>query len=413
MEATGERSPSATARIKTGLAIFGLSVLVLAAAELVATSAAGFGGDGGATDQTVEMEASPAYAGAAFDSATLFAEFRDTFPVAYQPYTVWSRRPYTGEMTNVDERGNRVTHHGSGRKDALDVWMFGGSTMWGTGAPDDQTIPSHLADILNRWGVDTNVRNLGETAYVSTQEVVSLLRELQSGGRPQVVVFYDGVNDSTSAALWPEAPGAHENLPDIRRRFEDDPESGPVAMLRSTRLYSAARDIADRLRGGESRVGDGSAEVPFREAATRAADVVQANYRAVAALGTEFGFTPVFVLQPALGVGDKPLAQSEEGILSRAMRDPARATTVRMYIELREELRRRPETARNPARINDLSDMFSELSDATYIDWAHITGAGNRLVAERISEVLTDRLCRGTDVDIGELTRGQLAAACP
>ena len=45
------------------------------------------------------------------------------------------------------------------------------------------------------------IRNLAEIGYVSTQETVALVRELQAGYRPDVVLFYDGVNDTTSALL--------------------------------------------------------------------------------------------------------------------------------------------------------------------------------------------------------------------
>ena len=40
---------------------------------------------------------------------------------------------------------------------------------------------------------------------MNTQEMIALVRELQQGYRPDVVVFYDGVNDTTSALLEREA----------------------------------------------------------------------------------------------------------------------------------------------------------------------------------------------------------------
>jgi hypothetical protein len=45
--------------------------------------------------------------------------------------------------------------------------------------------------------------------WVSTQSVIMLLRQLQHGNIPDVVVFYDGVNDTYAAyqqgfAGWPQ-----------------------------------------------------------------------------------------------------------------------------------------------------------------------------------------------------------------
>src|SRR5262249_15615947 len=92
------------------------------------------------------------------------------------------------------------------------------SSLWGFGARDDQTIPSLLARELFEQEWNVQIRNLAEIGYVSTQEVVALVRELQSGYRPDVVIFYDGVNDTTSAYLEGQA-GLTTNEVNRRREF--------------------------------------------------------------------------------------------------------------------------------------------------------------------------------------------------
>ena len=127
--------------------------------------------------------------------------------------------------------------------------MFGGSAVWGVGAPDDETIPSHLAALLNgELGVDANVRNLGRRGYVFTQEVIYLMRELQAGRRPDIVVFYNGVNDAAAVSLWPEFPGAHVSFDTVRDRFESNGEDDDIGWFaRSTGLYKASRIVLDRV----------------------------------------------------------------------------------------------------------------------------------------------------------------------
>ena len=75
--------------------------------------------------------------------------------------------------------------------------MLGGSSLWGFGARDDQSIPSLVVHAMYERGWRVELKNLAEIGYVSTQEFVALYRELQAGYRPDVVIFYDGVNDTT------------------------------------------------------------------------------------------------------------------------------------------------------------------------------------------------------------------------
>jgi lysophospholipase L1-like esterase len=72
------------------------------------------------------------------------------------------------------------------------VWMFGGSAVWGTGVDWSETVPSYLA----KYGYD--VTNYGETGYVSTQQLILLIQELKTN-IPDIVIFYDGFNDTYSA----------------------------------------------------------------------------------------------------------------------------------------------------------------------------------------------------------------------
>src|SRR3954451_8179244 len=78
--------------------------------------------------------------------------------------------------------------------------MFGGSTLCGIGARDHYTIPSFLSKMLTQaFPERIRVTNYGTTGFVNTQEMILLIRELQRGCRPQIVIFYDGYNDTFSA----------------------------------------------------------------------------------------------------------------------------------------------------------------------------------------------------------------------
>ena len=402
-----------TERLKTALAILGLTVLVVVAVDLLGRAAWAidqrfFGPPvldsvSGALD---ERQFAAAYDGAGYDVATLFREFHATERIIYEPYTVWDRRYYPGDLISIDHGGFRRTTNNSEAEDALRVWVFGGSTAWGEGAPDDETIPSHLARLLNAWGVDTTVKNLGERGYVSTQEVVLLYRELQAGRRPDVVVFYDGINDAAAASNWPEVPGSHVSLHRIRDRFQfgEVPSERRRELVRSLGIYKASRIVLDRLEARErtARLRQDDADIDltprfldanFRFLGGQAVDVWLANHELVSALGSEFGFTALFVLQPSLWTDGKPLHVSERRILAEHLDIRAMTHIMATRAEMSAILGERRRDGTLPSNVHDLADVFSTVEEPVYIDYVHTSGPGYRIVAEALFERLRQHLC--------------------
>lgn len=88
--------------------------------------------------------------------------------------------------------------------DKRSVWVFGGSTTFGHGVPDGQTVVAHL-DALDPH--DTYL-NLSVQAYDSIREIDKLLYLLRKGYRPKRVIFVDGLNDVTTFARSPY--GVHD-----------------------------------------------------------------------------------------------------------------------------------------------------------------------------------------------------------
>ena len=72
------------------------------------------------------------------------------------------------------------------------TWVFGGSTVFGSGVGDDDTIPAYLnklgggEDVFINFGVQGNFLN---------NEIEKLLLLLKKGWRPKRVIFIDGLND--------------------------------------------------------------------------------------------------------------------------------------------------------------------------------------------------------------------------
>jgi lysophospholipase L1-like esterase len=417
-----------TEKLKTVLAVIGLSAIVIVSADLLGRIAASvderfFDPPGNRSLVDDDLRASlPAYDGVDYDPLTVLEEVRKSDRAVYQPYIVWKRRPYRGEYTTIGVDGLRRTVNNSSEPDALQVWMFGGSTVWGVGAPDDETIPSHLARLLNdAVGVETVVRNLGERGFVSTQEVIYLMRELQAGRRPDAVLFYDGVNDAAAVSLWPEFPGAHVSYDTVRDRFEARNDNGGISSFaRSTGLYRASRIILDRLEDkpfeGDGIVvytsDDDGAEPDFGWLAERGIDLWLDNVRVVESLSRAYGFTPLMIFQPGLWSEGKPLDPSEVELLTTEMEFASIGTIMSVRAQMASTLDERLADSQPRDAIINLNELFDGTPDPVYIDYVHVTGRGNELAAERVAEALVKRLCANPPDRVAGPILEQLRSTC-
>ena len=80
------------------------------------------------------------------------------------------------------------------------LWLLGGSTMRASTPADDKTIPSFLAKELNSGGgaLHFTVFNFGEHSFNSLLEARHPDKSClpRDPDRPDLIVFYDGANDS-------------------------------------------------------------------------------------------------------------------------------------------------------------------------------------------------------------------------
>jgi lysophospholipase L1-like esterase len=263
--------------------------------------------------------------------------------------------------------------------------MLGGSSLWGFGARDDQTIPSLLARELFEQGWDVQIRNLAEIGYVSTQEVVALVRELQAGYRPDVVIFYDGVNDTTSAYLEGQA-GLTTNEVNRRREFNLLQSSSRLAKALKTSLignsgsYRFAQAVRRRLAGdaGVPSANTGPAQLGLIGGAVVRA--YEANVLMVERLGREFGFQPVFYWQPVVFQKSTLVPFEREEALRYAWTEP-------MFLAVSAAISNSTALRSHPA-FHDQSGIFADTQDLVFIDYCHTTEAANARVADAMARDL-------------------------
>lgn len=346
----------------------------------------------------LQADASPAYKEYSWSSAYWKEEYlRWEVPQGvYAPFRIWGVAPWHGDFINVDETANgarrRTVDTASARcenekKSSVQVWTFGGSTMFGAGVPDWATIPSYLSRELNSAGLGcVQVTNFGVEAYVSNQEVQLLAEQLKAGRHPDVVVFYDGVNDSYVGAVDPGMASSHLYFSLLKARMEGR-LAGRLDLLRDSYTFRLAQEMTDFLHRVSSTQAAARPDDRDMEAkAIETLDNYEANLRIVKTLGEAYGFRVLSFWQPAFVYGHKPLDSFEAAITGTK---GARESN-RMQAAVYQEAARR---AGEDQQFVFLGNIFDSVHESLYIDrWMHISPRGNELVAQFVARYVVDKL---------------------
>ncbi len=307
--------------------------------------------------------------------------------IRWRSYVYWRRQPFHGKYINVDSAGLRITPAptppASGATRPLTVFMFGGSTMWGTGARDAFAIPALVAGELRHAGLNVEVTNFGETGYVSTQSLVALLLELRAGRRPDVVVFYDGVNDTFSAYSQLRAGLPHNEW---HRDTEFNLSQGVRRLSRMLVKEAAGRlAILDLTKRARRRMGIASQPFPQPprpdSLSRQVVTTYLSNLELLQSLSEHYHFVPLAYWQPT--IFQKPRLTEYER-LTRARVPEIEAFFQKTYARM--------ESSAHGRMLHDLSQAFSDWRDPVYVDWMHLGETGNAVIARRIAgDILTTR----------------------
>jgi lysophospholipase L1-like esterase len=308
----------------------------------------------------------------------------------WHSYTYWRPAPFRGKYTNIDEEGlrqtwNDIVNTGSSETKSSRIFMFGGSTMLGAGARDEETIPSFLAKMLTQeHGFNVKVTNFGTGGYVTTQEVIALLRELQRGNIPDLVIFYDGGNDIFSTFQNRGVGGIPQNESNREREFNLlRPEmirrlykETLLATYTNSSTYQVVSSVVRRITGRDllSLEWDASVYPSPNQVISEVLRVYAWNVTLVKNIGKAQGFKSLFYWQPFIYNKDKPTPYEQQLLEEQKSMAP-------YYVGATNAVKAQ---LSNVDEFHDISDVFSGDPKPYFIDSVHITGAGNERVARRM-----------------------------
>lgn len=305
----------------------------------------------------------------------------------YVPFLVWGVTEWHGKYVNADatpmgtlRRTVAPDAAACATKPMTTIWMFGGSTLYGSGVPDFATVASYLERDLNGEGQGCyRVENFGAEGYNTNQEVILLEKELKAGRHPDVAVFYDGVNDSYVGMFAPGFPDAHWDYRVIQARVEGS-LAGKLEFLRNSYALRLMREVAGH------RANPGAPAGPdLGTKAVAVLDNYEANLRLARTLGAAYGFQVYALWQPCLAYSHKLLVPYEEQLAKLDADSPEGSAFPPMAAAYQEAERR----AASTGDFVFLGNIFDGVSEPLYLDrWMHLGPRGDELVAAAIAKNL-------------------------
>lgn len=301
-----------------------------------------------------------------------------------RPWVHFGEVDFVGSYVNV-ARGVRANV----RRDApaapaspgppLRVFVFGGSTTFGYGVPDWETIPAHLERALQKKfpARAVEVKNYGRAYYFSSQELALFLALLRAGERPEVAVFIDGLNDvampffGDATHFSPDEPGHMER---IRAMWAESTTPSTTVVPEWVPMARVARWAATRRRPKP-------ALPPRREPAAEAELIVQGylqNKQTAELTAAAAGIEAHFIWQPVpVYAYDKSRRTLDFG-----PNDEHQSQVLGLAYDA---------VAKRATGVVNLAEMLRDYPGPAYVDSVHYSPAVNRMIAERIAAALGAR----------------------
>jgi hypothetical protein len=312
---------------------------------------------------------SDAYANAAWREA-YWAEHDPARATGWRSYSYWRRLPFDGELINVDAHGFRRTwQNPQADAQAPEVWIFGGSLVWGTGVPDELTLPSQLAKLYAERQPERPLRvyNFGESGYVSGQSRIAFAQALACGGRrPALAIFIDGAND-VFAAFQSDQPGMPQN--EQRREIEFNSSQRAGSLLAA---WVARIDGVERLRAWLEPPAP--EQMPVGELAEAVVLRYLEHVRQTSDQAAGSRARAHFVWQPHL-FSKVSLSEDEARILGASYRR-------HRALQLAADTALATRTRAGLTQVLDLSGLYRDVNAPIFSDFVHVNADGLANLAE-------------------------------
>lgn len=330
-------------------------------------------------NQTKDLRAYyPTYSNKDF-SIELLSEF-SKLPTNYMSFIGWRREKVKFKYTNISGPYNARKSKGESINNS--VWFFGGSTMWGTGSSDLQTIPSHFNSITN-----IPVYNFGETSWTSRQSLNQLINAIGDNNNPSVVIFYDGVNDvlnqcRSELKLVP----SHSRETQIQNALKKVQPTERIANFIRSPYIAISRKFGNQspvVNRSQSKSYD--CDINKAKARLVAQHLVN-NWSTAYSLSKSNNFKFYGVLQPTLFSTETNSEYLNKNIVKKYPEYRRQYNAV--YPLILEEISRKCELKKEICSFMIDGTDWLDGNNNIFIDHCHINSLGNRKIAQRLKSLM-------------------------
>lgn len=293
----------------------------------------------------------------------------------YKSYFGWRREQYKGKTINIDSFGIRKNKNNINTVDSTIVFL-GGSTIWGTGVNDSNTIPSLYKDYSN---TPFYVSNYGESGYTAYQSLMFLQTQIAKGliKNINLIVSYDGVNNSPTY----KSNFGHFREEQIKKALKEQKNK---SLKKGYRFFKNTRILIDKLKSkyftlkstsGNSSIGKKFSDEDHKQAAIELLE----SWLMIKNVAENNKARFVCVLQPNIYVGN-PDKENLKGIKVHKL-DYNYYQYVIKYISEVEKYK----VLKN--QFIDMTNIFDFLPNV-YIDWCHVSPNGNKIIVNELLNYL-------------------------
>lgn len=303
-------------------------------------------------------------------------------PVSYSPFIEYKEAAFSGKYLSVSPLGYRLGESQSPwRTNKPKIFVFGGSTSFGYGVKNNETIASYLQKkLLVEYKLDFAVYNFGASAYDSSIERVLFEKLLSEGEKPTIAIFIDGLNDM----YFHDIPGKTVLSDELQFNYEHLLRASGESVLAKSALYRQVKSWFPRvIRHSEI---DGDHEEDIRKKVIGAADRLTVNRQILFAASCSMGVLPIFVHQPVPVYNyDRNKAVTPDQFVSLGNH----LQTQIGYEYIAEKKRRAEIFDKNMLWLQDL-----QIPENQYVDTVHYSPAFNNAIAGQIAKMVLKKFPR-------------------
>ena len=308
----------------------------------------------------------------------------------YEAYTQFSEKTFEGKFVNVSDAGIRSngTHQvWPPDKNNLNIFVFGGSTTFGYGVTDNETIPSRLQYHLSKFNKKIVVYNFGRGFYYSTQEKILLEVLISQNIKCDIAIFLDGLNEFIHLE---DEPIYTYHLKEIFLKDEASKSKNLFNELISESSYGRAQRFINKfLNKSHNRINSLNDNKILNPNTGYFLNRYFFNKKNIKNLAKIYGINCLFVWQPIpsykYNQSYHPFAKNGYGIHEHSSNAYSEFKNKYLNDQIKQDFLW-------------LGDIQENLNKRLYVDIVHYTAFFNDLISKRISDHLNSDMIFSTSL---------------